>query len=90
MVEFAVLQFNGVGVSRDRVAAAQWFRKAAVKGNAVAQNRLAHILAQGLGVEADLAEAREWRDKSREAGLNDPSLDYLSSASQSPKPAAGK
>ncbi|MBI5012053.1 MAG: sel1 repeat family protein, partial [Methylocystis sp.] len=38
----------------------------------------------------NLAEAREWRDKSREAGLNDPSLDYLSSASAPAKPTAGK
>jgi TPR repeat protein len=90
MVEFAVLQFNGVGVPRDRAAAAQWFRKAAAKGNAVAQNRLAHILAEGLGVEANLAEAREWRAQSREAGLNDPSLDSLSSASAPAKPTAVK
>ncbi len=41
-------------------------------------------------VDVNLAEALEWRDKSREAGLNDPSLDYLSNAGAPPKPNVGK
>ena len=62
-------------------------RKAAAQDNAVAQNRLAHIYAEGLGVEASPQEAREWRDRAHDAGLNDPSLDYLNNISVEKKPA---
>jgi hypothetical protein len=81
------MQFNGLGVERDRAAAVDLLRKAAQKGNAVAQNRLAHLYAEGIGLEADLAQAKQWRDKAKAAGLNDPSLDFLSNAPAS-KPAA--
>jgi TPR repeat protein len=84
------MQFNGVGVERDRTAAVELLRRAALKGNAVAQNRLAHLYAEGLGVDVDLSAAKEWRDKAKAAGLNDPSLDFLSNASTTPKPAEQK
>jgi TPR repeat protein len=86
-VEYAIMQFNGVGVDRDRTSAIALLRKAAAQDNAVAQNRLAHIYAEGLGVEANPQEAREWRDRAHDAGLNDPSLDYLNNISVEKKPA---
>ena len=46
-------------------------------GNAVAQNRLAYLLADGRGVEKNLAEAAQWRDRARDAGLQDARLDQL-------------
>lgn len=80
MVEYAIMQFNGVGAPRDQQAAITLLRRAGMAGNAVAQNRLAHIYAEGLGVAPDLAQARYWRDKAREGGLADAALDFLSSA----------
>jgi TPR repeat protein len=46
-------------------------------GNAVAENRLAYLLADGRGVEKNLAEAVQWRDRARAAGLQDARLDQL-------------
>jgi hypothetical protein len=59
-------------------------------GNAVAQNRLAYLLAEGRGVEKNLAEATQWRDRARTAGLQDARLDQLLSdqrAGKAPAPA---
>ena len=46
-------------------------RRAAEKGNAVAQNRLAHAYASGRGVESNLVEATKWHLLAREAGMSD-------------------
>ncbi len=55
-------------------------------GNAVAQNRLAYLYAQGRGVEKDPAKAKQWRDRATQAGLKDPRLDTMISAPvQEPK-----
>ena len=87
MVELAILKFNGVGVDRDEAGAAKLFQKAAAMGNAVAQNRLAYLFAQGRGVDKDLAKARQWRDRAVKAGLKDVRLDgMLNEAAQGPKP----
>jgi hypothetical protein len=89
MVELAILEFNGSGVERDLAAAAKLFRKAAELGNAVAENRLAYLLADGRGVEKNLAEAVQWRDRARAAGLRDARLDQLLSqqgAGKAPAP----
>jgi TPR repeat protein len=80
MVEYAIMQFNGIGAPRDQQAAIALLRRAGMAGNVVAQNRLAHIYAEGLGIAPDLSQARYWRDKAREGGLADAGLDFLSSA----------
>ena len=49
--------FNGTGVARNEAAAAVLLKKAARKGNPVAQNRLANVLATGRGLQADPVEA---------------------------------
>ena len=42
-VEYAILLFNGDGVPANEAQAARYFRRAAAKGNAIAQNRLARL-----------------------------------------------
>jgi hypothetical protein len=55
--------------------AAALFRKAALMGNPVAQDRLAIMLANGLGVPADPVEAAKWHLISKAAGETDLALD---------------
>jgi TPR repeat protein len=47
------------------------FRKAALKGNPVAQNRLARILATGRGMPADAIAATKWHTIAKAGGASD-------------------
>jgi TPR repeat protein len=49
--------------------------KAARKGNPVAQNRLANILAVGRGVQANAVEAVKWHIIAKAGGVGDIPLD---------------
>ncbi len=51
---------NGVGMMRDEVAAADFYRRAADRGSAPAQFRLGQLYADGRGVSRDWAEACYW------------------------------
>jgi TPR repeat protein len=51
---------NGWAVKQDYTEAARWYRKAAERGYGGAQNHLALLYAQGLGVPKDLVEAEKW------------------------------
>jgi len=81
LVELAIIKFN---VEHDPAAAAELLRKSAKLGNAVAQNRLAYLLARGDGAPRDLAEAEKLRDLARAQGLEDPGLDELLARSGPP------
>ena len=83
MVELAIIEFNGAGVPQDRADAIALLRCAADAGNIVAENRLARLLAQGLGVEQNIVEATRRNNRARAAGLVDDKLDALLSASAS-------
>jgi hypothetical protein len=74
-VEYGIDLFNGDGVARNQAMAAALFRKAALMGNPVAQDRLAIILANGLGVTADPVEAAKWHLISKATGETDLALD---------------
>ena len=50
-------------------------KKAARKGNPVAQNRLANILAIGRGLQADPVEAIKWHIVAKAGGVSDLPLD---------------
>jgi TPR repeat protein len=52
--------YYGHGVSRDYVEAARMYRRAAVKGNAMAQSTLGDIYYYGRGLPQDFAEAIKW------------------------------
>ena len=69
--------FKGQGVAVDEKKAAKLFRLAAEQGNAVAQNRLARLYANGVVVKADPVEAAKWHLLAREAGVSDFSLDIV-------------
>lgn len=51
---------NGLGVARDDVVAARWYRKAAEMGQPEAQYELALMYELGLGVPQDPGEATLW------------------------------
>ena len=69
--------FNGKGVAKDEASAATWFRRAALAGNPVGQNRLARMLAAGRGIRTDAVEAAKWHLLARQAGVTDAWLDMF-------------
>ena|SRR6476661_2931165 len=75
-VEYAIALFNGTGgIARNERLAATLLAKAARKGNPVAQNRLANILAVGRGVQANAVEAVKWHIIAKAGGVSDIPLD---------------
>ena len=75
-VEYAIALFNGTGTSKDEARAAALFRKAAMQGSPIAQNRLARIYAFGRGVpKPDPVQAVRWHLVSKAGGASDLYLD---------------
>ncbi len=62
--------FFARGVAEDRLLAAKWCRKAAIRGSAYSQWMLGVIYSSGAGVGQDYAEAEEWVRKAAEQGLS--------------------
>jgi len=56
------------GYPKDPVEGAKWLRKAADQGNAEAENMLARLYSNGIGVEKDSAQAIDWLKKAAEQG----------------------
>ena len=81
---------NGDGVDRNQEAAAALFRKAAIQNSPIAQNRLAHILASGLGAPADPVAATKWHLVSKARGESDLALDDFVAKLDPDKRAAGE
>jgi TPR repeat protein len=50
----------GEGVSQDKAEAAKWYRKAADKGEAYAQNSLGILYGLGEGVEKNAVKGLKW------------------------------
>lgn len=66
-------------------------RRAAEKGNPVAQNRLAHALAGGRGTKKNPVAAAKWHLLSRQSGVSDFGLDqFLGSLSSGEREKAEK
>jgi hypothetical protein len=59
---------RGQGVSQDYAQAVEWYRKAADRGNAVAQNNLGIMYEEGQGVPQDSTQAVEWYRKAADQG----------------------
>jgi uncharacterized protein len=74
-VEYGIAVFNGDGVAKNEQAAAALFHRAAVRGNPVAQDRLARVLAEGRGAPANPVEATKWHLISKARGETDIMLD---------------
>ena len=62
---------EGSGVDADPRAALEWYRRAAVAGNAQAAFNLGCCYASGTGVARDLHEARRWFERAAAAGHAD-------------------
>lgn len=58
--QLAAAYLRGSGVGRDPVRAAQWYRKAAVQGDAESQYVLSGMYFKGVGVPRDPSVAMQW------------------------------
>jgi TPR repeat protein len=75
-VEYAIALFNGTGLpAKDEGRAAALFRKAALRGSPIAQNRLARLLTVGQGMAPNPTEAIKWHLIAKAGGNGDPYLD---------------
>lgn len=61
-----VFDSNTSGKPKDEKRAAEWFQKAAMKGHASAQHKLAHMSKHGRGVTKSMKEAIHWYTKAAE------------------------
>lgn len=60
---------NGIGVIKNEVEAVAWYRRAAEKGSATAQNNLGMMYLHGGVVNQDEIAAAKWLRKAAEQGL---------------------
>ena len=74
-VEYAIALFNGTGTPKNQPAAVALLRKASRQGSAIAQNRLAWVLINGMGTPVDKVEGFKWHLVAKTAGKGDPELD---------------
>jgi uncharacterized protein len=74
-LEYGIALFNGTAVAKNEQLGAILLAKAARKGNPVAQNRLANILAVGRGVQANPVQAIKWHIVAKAGGVSDIPLD---------------
>ena len=74
-VEYAIALFNGTGTPKNQPAAVALLRKASRQGSAIAQNRLAWVLINGMGTAVDKVEGFKWHLVAKTSGKGDPELD---------------
>lgn len=67
--QLASRYYEGLDVSQDFTAAAEWFKRAALQGHARAQFNLGYMCEFGKGVDEDLTAATKWYTLSAELGL---------------------
>lgn len=68
---------EGRGGTVDLEGGFRWLKQAAEGGNVAAENRLAKLYMNGIGVKADKVEAGAWYVLARRAGLSDPQMDIF-------------
>lgn len=76
-LEYGLMLYLGKGIAKDEKRGADFVRRAAEKGNAVAQNRIARLYANGLVYKQEPIEAAKWHILAREKGVADLTLDFL-------------
>ncbi len=74
-LDMGIWLVNGIEGPQDYEKGFDWMRTAALRGNVVAQNKLAHLYIEALGTRPDPVEAAKWYVLSRRAGLQDPELE---------------
>jgi hypothetical protein len=67
--------FRGDGVEKNEEIGAQWLLVSAQRGNVIAQNRVARVLAAGRGLKPDPIEAAKWHVLAKRGGRDDPWLE---------------
>ncbi|QKE27565.1 Sel1 domain-containing protein [Arcobacter acticola] len=63
----ALMNYKGIGVTKNNKLAFFWYEKSALNGNSAAQNNLAHMYFLGEEVKKDLVLAEKWYKLSAEA-----------------------
>jgi len=76
-LEYAIRLAKGRGADVDLDTAVLFLNRAAWAGNAIAQNRLAHLVATGIGMPFDSIEAAKWHLLAKSGGVQDPQLEDL-------------
>ncbi len=76
-VEYGIALINGVDGPKDEKLGFNVLNNAAIGGNVIAQNRVAHLYVNGVGVEASPVEAAKWHILARRAGRSDITLDQF-------------
>ena len=66
-----LLYTKGLGVERDYIQAAEWYHRAASRGDTFAQSNLGLLYANGQGVKQDYVEAYKWFDLAATHGPSD-------------------
>ena len=74
-LDYAIWLIDGIGGPKDYEAGFRWMQVAAMRGNVVAQNRMAVLHINAIGTSGDPIEAAKWYIISRRAGFNDRGLD---------------
>lgn len=74
-LDYAIWLIDGVGGPKDYEAGFRWMQVAAMRGNVVAQNRMAVLHINAIGTRGDPVQAAKWYIISRRAGFNDRGLD---------------
>ena len=76
--DYAVLLLKGYGLNADMPRAIDYLKSAAGKGLAGAQNRLAHVYAEGIMLlDRNPIEAAKWRLLARDGQIADATLDAM-------------
>ena len=70
----AFAYLGGDGVEKNDTLAAKWFVEAAMRGDALAQDRLARLYFLGQGVTRDISAALLWLTLAERNGMNDDTL----------------
>ena len=87
--DYAVMLLKGFGLNADVPKTVDYLKSAANKGVAGAQNRLAHVILEGVLVLPNGAEAAKWRLLAKDNGLADAALDeYLAKMSKTERATA--
>jgi TPR repeat protein len=76
-VEYGIRLAKGIGTKPDIDMAVLYLNRAAWAGNAVAQNRIAHLIATGTGLPFNDVEAVKWHLIAKAGGVQDPRLEDL-------------
>lgn len=77
MFSLAAMYGGGHDVEENRSDAQKWFRKAAQRGNGLAQLMLGRYLVRGIAGVTDLVEGRSWLERAKAQGIQDAEAELI-------------